>query len=91
MPRGNRTPGVGTGGLNGRVHRGGQSRGCGMSLEAQFSDSMGPDTYATFQTWLMDHQAAERDSLALQARQQALAAEAASKMQGAARANKPGL
>lgn len=52
---------------------------------------MGPDTYATFQTWLMDHQAAERDSLALQARQQALAAEAASKMQGAARANKPGL
>ena len=70
---------------------GGQSRGCGMSLEAQFSDSMGPDTYATFQTWLMDHQAAERDSLALQARQEAVANEAASKVQGAARANKPGL
>ena len=70
---------------------GGQSRGCGMSLEAQFSDPMGPDTYATFQTWLMDHQAAERDSLALQARQESVAAEAASKVQGAARANKPGL
>ena len=62
-----------------------------MSVEARFSDKMGPDTYMTFETWMMDHQAAERDSLALQARQQALAAEAASKVQGAARANKPGL
>ncbi|APW39535.1 hypothetical protein RD110_21875 [Rhodoferax koreense] len=70
---------------------GGQSRGCGMSIEAQFSDQMAPDTYATFQTWLMDHQAAERDAMALQAKQKAVAAEAASNMQNAARANKPGL
>ena len=70
---------------------GGQSRGCGISVEAQFSDQMAPDTYATFQTWLMDHQAAERDARALQARQEAVGAESASKMQSAARANKPGL
>ena len=70
---------------------GGQSRGCGLSVEARFSEPMGPDTYKTFETWMMDHHAAERDSLALQARQQAAAAEAASKMQGAARANQPGL
>lgn len=70
---------------------GGQSRGCGMSIEAQFSDQIAPDTYATFQTWLMDHQAAERNAMALQARQDAVATEAASKAQVAARANKPGL
>ena len=70
---------------------GGQSRGCGMSIEAQFSDQIAPDTYATFQTWLMDHQAAERNAMALQARQDAVATEAASKAQGASRANKPGL
>ena len=70
---------------------GGQSRGCGLSFEARFSEPMGPDMYTTFETWMMDHQEAERDSLALQARQQALAAETASKVQEAARANKPGL
>lgn len=70
---------------------GGQSRGCGLSVEARFSDKMGPDTYMTFETWMMDHQAAERDSLALQARQNAAAAETASKVKEAARANKPGL
>lgn len=70
---------------------GGQSRGCGMSIEAQFSDPMGLDTYATFQTWMMDHQAAELDAMARQAQQEAVANEAASKVQGAARASKPGL
>lgn len=70
---------------------GGQSRGCGMSLEAQFSDQIAPDTFATFQTWLMDHQAAERDAMARQAQQEAVATEAAAKVQGTARSNRPGL
>ena len=68
-----------------------QSRGCGLSIEVQFSDDIGPDMYATYQTWLIDHGAEEKDAQASQARRAAKDATSATSAQNAARANKQGL
>lgn len=89
--KGQPNPGCGHRGFDWESSPGSQSRGCGMSVEAQFSDPIGPDVYMTFQTWMVDHAAAEQDVKILQTRQAAMAKEAAGKVQDAARSNRPGL
>lgn len=89
--KGQPNPGCGHRGFDWESAPGSQSRGCGLSVEAQFSDPIGPDVYMTFQTWMVDHQMAERDARAGQERQREAANDAATKVQKSARGNLPRL